>query len=137
MILRPLSGAQQGPLSLDAATGGDPTNKQADTIRVNIRDIQMGQLDKNVLVRPNDTLFVTQAARIFVTGEVKNPGAITYWPGATVRKAINTAGGFSADASTGKIHIVREVEGKTKEVKVGLDDAVQPGDTIIVKAKLF
>jgi len=30
---------------------------QADLIRVNIRDIQMGQLDKNVLVHPNDTLF--------------------------------------------------------------------------------
>jgi polysaccharide export outer membrane protein len=97
----------------------------------------MGQLDKNVLVRPNDTVFVTQAARIFVTGEVKTPGAITYWPGATVRKAINTAGGFSADAATGHLRIVREVEGKTKEIKIGLDDPVQPGDTIIVKAKLF
>ena len=110
---------------------------QADLIRVNIRDIQMGQLDKNVLVRPNDTVFVTQAARIFVTGEVRNPGAITFWPEATVRKAINTAGGFSADAATGRIRIVREVEGKTKEIKVSLDDPVLPGDTIIVKAKLF
>jgi polysaccharide export outer membrane protein len=97
----------------------------------------MGQLDKNVLVRPNDTVFVTQAARIFVTGEVRTPGAITFWPEATVRKAINTAGGFTADAATGRIRIVREVEGKAKEIKVSLDDPVQPGDTIIVKAKLF
>jgi polysaccharide export outer membrane protein len=124
------------PVDLTGAPTGDSTD-QADLIRVNIRDIQMGQLDKNVLVRPNDTVFVTQAARIFVTGEVKTPGAITYWPGATVRKAINTAGGFSADAATGKVRVVREVDGKTKEVKIGLDDPVQPGDTIIVKAKLF
>ena len=124
------------PVDLTGAPTGDSTD-QADLIRVNIRDIQMGQLDKNVLVRPNDTVFVTQAARIFVTGEVKTPGAITYWPGATVRKAINTAGGFSADAATGRLRVVREVDGKTKELKIGLDDPVQPGDTIIVKAKLF
>jgi polysaccharide biosynthesis/export protein len=124
------------PLDLTGAPTSDTTD-QADLIRVNIRDIQMGQLDKNVLVRPNDTVFVTQAARIFVTGEVKTPGAITYWPGATVRKAINTAGGFSADAATGKLRVVREIEGKTKELKIGIDDPVQPGDTIIVKAKLF
>jgi len=72
-----------------------------------------------------------------VTGEVRSPGAITFFPGVTVRKAINTAGGFSADAATGKIRVVREVEGKTKELKISIDDPVQPGDTIIVKAKLF
>ena len=140
VIVRPKV-AVSGPLVPVDLTGAPNENSdvasQADLIRVNIRDIQMGQLDKNVLVRPNDTVFVTQAARIFVTGEVKTPGAITYWPGATVRKAINTAGGFSADAATGRHRVVREVEGKTKEMKIGLDDPVQPGDTIIVKAKLF
>jgi polysaccharide export outer membrane protein len=120
-----------------APTDNSDVARQADLIRVNIRDIQMGQLDKNVLVRPNDTVFVTQAAKIFVTGEVRIPGAIPFWPGATVRKAINTAGGFTADAASGRIRLVREVEGKSKETKIGLDDAVQPGDTIIVKAKLF
>jgi hypothetical protein len=32
---------------------------------------------------------------------------------------------------------VREIDGKAKELKVNLDDPVLPGDTIIVKAKLF
>jgi polysaccharide export outer membrane protein len=140
VIVRP-KGPVAGPLvppDLSGSATGDPDiASQADLIRVNIRDIQMGQLDKNVLVRPNDTLFVTQAARIFVTGEVRTPGAITFWPGATVRKAINTAGGFSADAATGRLRVVREVDGKTKELKIGLDDPVLPGDTIVVKAKLF
>jgi len=138
VIVRP-KGAVTGPLvpvDPSGAPNADVTS-QADLIRVNIRDIQMGQLDKNVLVRPNDTIFVTQAARIFVTGEVRTPGAITFWPEATVRKAINTAGGFTADAATGKIRVVREIDGKAKEFKVNLDDPVLPGDTIIVKAKLF
>jgi polysaccharide export outer membrane protein len=138
VIVRPKV-AVSGPL-VPVDLTGNPTvdvSSQADLIRVNIHDIQMGQLDKNVLVRPNDTVFVTQAPRIFVTGEVRNPGAITFFPGVTVRKAINTAGGFSVDAATGKIRVIREVEGKPKELKIGIDDPVLPGDTIIVKAKLF
>lgn len=138
VIVRPKV-AVSGPIVPVDLTGAQTTDvsSQADLIRVNIHDIQMGQLDKNVLIRPNDTVFVTQAPRIFVTGEVRNPGAITFFPGVTVRKAINTAGGFSADAAQGKLRVVREVEGKTKELKISIDDPVQPGDTIIVKAKLF
>lgn len=138
VIVRP-KGPVSGPIVPVDLTGAQTTDvsSQADLIRINVHDIQMGQLDKNVLIHPNDTVFVTQAPRIFVTGEVRNPGAITFFPGVTVRKAINTAGGFSADAATGKIRVVREVEGKTKELKISIDDPVEPGDTIIVKAKLF
>ena len=55
--------AVSGPLVPVDLTGAQTrdVSSQADLIRVNIRDIQMGQLDKNVLVRPNDTVFVTQA----------------------------------------------------------------------------
>jgi polysaccharide export outer membrane protein len=139
IIVRPKT-ATQGPMvPMDLTSGAIDPNvaAQADIIRVNVRDIQMGQLDKNIFVRPNDTIFVTEAAKVFVTGEVRSPGAITFAPGMTVRKAIYTAGGFTADASQGRLRVVREVEGKTKEDKIGLDEPVQPGDTIIVKAKLF
>lgn len=139
IIVRPKT-ATQGPMIPADLTGGtiDPSvAQQADILRVNIRDIQMGQLDKNILVRPNDTIFVTEAAKVFVTGEVRSPGAIGFSPGMTVRKAIYTAGGFTADASTGRLRVVREIEGKTKEEKIGLDEPILPGDTIIVKAKLF
>ncbi len=137
MILRPLSGAQQGPLSLDVATGGDPANKQADTIRVNIRDIQMGQLDKNILLKPNDTVFVMQAAKVYLLGEVRNPGPQTYVSGMTIRQAITNAGGFTPDASKGKIIIGRQVDGQFKEIKAKPEDPVQAGDTITIKAKLL
>ena len=138
MILRPINGDQQGPLSIDAASAGDASaNKQADTIRVNIRDIQMGQLDKNIALKPNDTIFVTQAAKVFLLGEVRNPGPQVYVSGLTVRQAITNAGGFTADASKGKIVIGRQVDGQYKEIKAKPEDPLQPGDTITVKAKLF
>jgi polysaccharide export outer membrane protein len=137
MILRPLNSAQQGPLSLDAANAADPANKQAETLRVSIRDIQMGQLDKNILLKPNDTIFVTQAAKVFLLGEVRNPGPQTYVSGLTIRQAITNAGGFTQDASKGKIIIGRQVNGQFKEIKAKPEDTVEAGDTITVKAKLF
>ena len=37
----------------------------------------------------------------------------------------------------GGIKIVRIVKGEKKEVKVKLTDAVQPGDTLVVKERFF
>ena len=139
MILRPRNGAAQtGPLSLTDAQAADASgNSQAETIRVNVRDIQMGQLDKNILLRPNDTVFVMQAAKVYLLGEVRNPGPQVFQSGMTVRQAIVNAGGFTPDASKGKIIVGRQVDSEYKEIKVKPEDPVQPGDTITVKAKLF
>jgi polysaccharide biosynthesis/export protein len=138
MILRPRPGVQAGPLSIADAQGAEAAgNPQADMLRVNIRDIQMGQLDKNILLRPNDTVFVMQAAKVYLLGEVRNPGPQVYQSGLTVRQAIVNAGGFTPDASKGKIIVGRQVNGEYKEFKVKPEDTVQPGDTITVKAKLF
>ena len=102
-----------------------------------MRDIQAGDLTKNVALRPNDTVFIPQAPKVFVSGEVRNPGAYPFNPGTTVRQAISLAGGFSEDGSSGRIRVVRQVEGKTTQLKIKLDEPVLPGDTIVVKAKLF
>jgi polysaccharide export outer membrane protein len=151
VIVRPLS-ASEGPILpsevVPAADGGAPPDatsenapaaapKQADILRVNIRDIQAGDLDKNILLQPNDTVFVPPAAKFFVSGEVRSPGAYPLTSVITVREAIIIAGGFGDNAATGRIRVVREVEGKKRELKIKLDDPVQPGDTIVVKAKLF
>ena len=55
----------------------------------------------------------------------------------TIRQAIGLAGGFTEDASTGSARLVREVNGATRTFKVKLEDHLQAGDTIVVKAKLF
>jgi len=100
-------------------------------------DLQAGDLTKNVLLRPNDTVFVPLAPKVFVSGEVRNPGAYPFAPGTTVRQAISLAGGLTEDGSSGRIRVVRTREGKSRELKIKIDDPIQPGDTIVVKAKLF
>jgi len=127
----------QGPVLPNQVGDGLVAPGLADVIRVNMRDIQAGDLTKNVALRPNDTVFIPQAPKVFVSGEVRNPGAYPFNPGTTVRQAISLAGGFSEDGSSGRIRVVRQVEGKTTQLKIKLDEPVLPGDTIVVKAKLF
>ncbi len=140
VIVRPATQAGRPLLPADVATakdagaGGAPG---AEVLRVDMRDIRAGRLDKNLALKANDTVFVPEAARIFVTGEVRNPGAYPFNTGLTVRQAVGLAGGFTEDASTGGARLVREVNGMARTVKVKLEDRLQPGDTVVVKAKLF
>jgi polysaccharide export outer membrane protein len=55
----------------------------------------------------------------------------------TVRQAISMAGGLTPEASTGRIRVVRLVDGEMREIKIKLDEPVEPGDTVVVKAKFF
>jgi polysaccharide export outer membrane protein len=131
IVVRPKQ-QTEGPL-----LPGEVAPDVADVFRVNIREIRMGKLDQNILLAPGDTVFVSEAAKVFVSGEVKNGGAYTFTPGITVRQAISMAGGLSPEGSSGRIRVVREVDGQMKEIKVKIDDPVEAGDTIVVKSKLF
>ncbi|HET8646367.1 MAG TPA: polysaccharide biosynthesis/export family protein [Vicinamibacteria bacterium] len=133
IIVRPRREVE-GPLLPEQVSG---EGKDAEVIRVNVREIQMGRLAQNVVLKPKDTVFVTEAPKVFVSGEVRSPGAYAFRSGITVRQAISLAGGLTPDGSTGRLRVVREVAGKTRELKIRIDDPVQPGDTIVVKAKLF
>lgn len=84
--------------------------------------------------------------RIFVLGEVLNPGTYTMMRRTTVLQAIALAGGFNQFASKNKIVLVREKSGALKPEKISIrfDDIVdsdektdknlilKPGDTIFV-----
>jgi polysaccharide export outer membrane protein len=82
-------------------------------------------------------VFVPRAEQIFVTGEVRNPGAFAYSEGLTARQAIALAGGFTQDAATGAARLVRGQGGQQRTLKIGLDERLRPGDTIVIKAAWF
>jgi polysaccharide export outer membrane protein len=139
-VVRPLSATDRPilPAEVAGAPGAELTaSKQAEIFKVDLRAVQLGDLDKNMALRPNDTVFVPPAAKFYVTGEARNPGAYTLSPGITVREAVILAGGFTDNAAAGRTRVIREVEGQKREIKVKLEDAVQPGDIIVVKGKLF
>ena len=142
VVVRPVAAVDRPVLPQEvkasrASPGAPSLAAKAEVLRVDVRAILAGHLEKNLALKPGDTLFVPVAARIFVTGEVRNPGAFAFNSGITVRQAVSLAGGFTEDASKGSAHVVREVAGKPQTIKMKLDEPVQPGDTVLVKAKLF
>ena len=113
------------------------SDTQADVIKVDLGRIQAGDISTNVALRPNDTVFVPPAPKVFVSGEVKNPGAYAFFPGMTARQLVSVAGGLTPQGSSGRLKVVREEDGKPKEHGIKLDEAVAPGDTLVVRRKLF
>ena len=141
VVVRPhKAAAVSGPvLPTEVAEGEEapPDKPRAEVFRVNMSIIQAGDLDKNVELEPNDTVFVPQAPKVFVSGEVRSPGAYGWFPGMTTRQLISVAGGLTPDGSDGRLKMVRQVDGKSEEDKIKLDEGVKPGDTIVVRRRLF
>jgi polysaccharide export outer membrane protein len=145
VIVRPQKGSTVSgptlPTEVSATEGGGAsggaTSQQAQVFRVAVGQIQEGHLDQNITLEPNDTVFVPQAPRVFVTGEVRNAGAYGWFPGLTARQLISLAGGLTPDGSNGRLKVVRQLNGQTKEQGIKLDAPIQPGDTLVVRRRLF
>ncbi len=127
----------EGDLVEGAEAANVPPESPNVVLEVDLREIDTGNLEKNLTLLPNDTVIVPKAPKVFVSGEVENPGAYGFSPGLTVRQLISMAGGLTRRGSSGRLRIVRMVGGESKEVKTKIDSPVRPGDTLIVKSKLF
>lgn len=118
-------------------------NSSSNVIKVNLRefekDLESGELSRNISLVDGDTIFVPRndPNRIFVTGEVKNPGAFSIPEGTTVLQAVTLAGGVTENAAINRVRIIRLIDGEMKTVRVKLDSIVEPGDTIVVPERYF
>ena len=121
-----------------AGNGGEPRPADnADTIRVNLRDLEGGDLSRNVLLRDGDTVFVPRAEVVYIFGEVREPGSYPIQEGMTVLQALSLAGGSTEFAALNRLTIMRVVDGEQVEIRVQLDDLVRRDDTIRVPVKFF
>lgn len=112
------------PLNLDAVTAsGDQTD--------------------NILVAPGDTIVVPKAAnlKVHMLGHVESPGAINWYAGLTLSKAVTECGGFKKFAKRVEISVVRangeRIEFDFDEFIKGLlpDLMLEPGDRVFVPEK--
>ena len=113
-----------------------PNQEGVTVTKVDLRDIQEGRATP-VQLHDGDTIVVPRAARFFVTGYVRSPGGYVVEPGLTVLQAISIAGGITERGSSKGVRIRRTSAGKTQEIKVGDSDIVLPGDTIVVRQRIF
>ncbi len=116
----------------------DATDDPKAVTHVNLRDLQNGAVSLNASLEDGDTVFVPRAESVYVFGQVKNPGAYPLQQqNTTVLQALALAGGVTDRGATGRVSIVRNEKGETREFRVRLTDVVRPGDTITVPERFF
>ncbi|SCW35794.1 polysaccharide export outer membrane protein [Sphingobium faniae] len=99
-------------------------------VRISLADMSAGA---GRALQPGDILFVPPAEKVYVYGQVQEPGAFAYAPGQTFRQALALAGGPTLAGSTRRIKVKRD----GKEVEANLDDPIKPEDVLIIREKLF
>jgi polysaccharide export outer membrane protein len=136
VVVRPApDAAVSGPvLPTQVGEGGEA---KAEVFRINVRDMQAGSMEGNIELRPKDTVFVPQAPKVFVTGEVRTPGAYPWFPGMTARQLISVSGGLNPEGSDSRLKVVRESGGESREYGIKLDELVKAGETLVVRRRLF
>jgi len=131
--------ANNESLVVDPAQIATTAAKEADSVvRVDLRELENGDLSQNVPLRRGDTIFVLRAESVYVFGQVKSPGAYPLRQrNTTVLQALSLAGGVTDRGAVGRVQIIRIVDGKKQELRVELTDFVLPRDTIIVPERFF
>lgn len=94
-------------------------------------------LREGFLRNPDVSVEVATYRPFFVLGEVGTSGQFPYVAGMTVRSAIAIAGGFSPRAVRENVDISRVINGEVVVGRIGLNDAIRPGDVITVRERWF
>jgi len=120
-------------------TAGTYAGGDENIITINLRKlIEEGDMSLDIRMQDGDSIHVSRSGVFYVIGEVKKPDSYKYKEGTTVIKAVTVAGGFTDRAATGKIKIIREVDGKEAVIeKVMMDEPVLPEDLIVVPLSFF
>lgn len=115
---------------------------------VDLEDELKRRLGERYLVNPQVTVFVKEFSRVYVFGEVRNPGSFPIYGRMTAFEAITLAGGFTEVANPSKVKIVRrennhevaltvDIEKLTKHGEVSEDKELRANDRVIVTRGFF
>jgi polysaccharide export outer membrane protein len=86
------------------------------------------------LILPSDILAVgSHNYKVYISGEVKAPGAYPYSDNISLQKALTLAGGVTEKADRKELTVRRVVGGQEQSLVLPLEAAVQPEDLIIVR----
>jgi len=118
--------------------------KAAGLTPLQLKEVLMRKF-KEFIENPIVSVTVTEvnSYKVYVIGQVKNPGLQRLRSETTVTQIIVMAGGFTEWANQKKIVVVRKEDGREKRIKVnykkimnggnpGLDVTLKAGDTVII-----
>lgn len=95
------------------------------------------RLKPDFLVNPRVSVEVSNYRPYFLIGEVKSTGSFPYVEGITYLTAIAVAGGYSYRAKKDIVYVTRAGAEESEELKLDVNDKVQPGDIIRVAERFF
>ncbi|HPR18891.1 MAG TPA: SLBB domain-containing protein, partial [Candidatus Cloacimonadota bacterium] len=88
----------------------------------------------NIVLKDKDYIFIARRSNVVqVSGQVKNPGLITYVPGKTFQYYIEKADGYAWNARKGKVQLIKANTGE--KLKPGKNDIIEVQDMIFVPEK--
>lgn len=111
-----------------SAAGLTPTELEA---------LLVSKLKPDYLVNPRVSVRVQNFRPYYIIGEVRGTGAFAYVDGMTYLTAIAIAGGYSYRAKKDHVYVVRDDDPERKEIKLDVNEKVQPGDIIRVAERIF
>jgi polysaccharide biosynthesis/export protein len=109
---------------------------QEEIITLDLRRLS-GEGAINAYIYDRDSIYVLDAPRIYVTGEVKSPGDFPWESDLTVREAVSLAGGATKRGAVGRTSIIRLEDGKEREFRPSMSDTLLPSDIIKVPESYF
>lgn len=118
-----------------------------DPVKINLKKLlDKGDMSQNIVLRSGDVVYIPLQAslnlsesKIYVEGEVKDPGVYDYQEGLTALNACIMAGGFSKFAAPNRTRIIRQNGKQQIIIKINLNDVkkgkipdaeIKPGDRI-------
>ncbi len=96
-------------------------------VAVDIAGALAGSSEDIVLYEGDRLIFPRDEGTVLVTGNVPQPGYVTFVSGMTAQHYVDRAGGLGPEADR-----VYTYDGSSSSVRLGLNQPVRPGDTIFV-----
>lgn len=117
-----------------------PLIKTVNTTGLTVAGLQekiTDELQPEYLKDPKVSVEVIKYRDVYVLGEVRNPGKYPYIPNMRGLQAVAVAGGHTYRADELGMEINRQTNKELKVYTTSIKSFVQPGDTIIIRRRLF
>ena len=102
-----------------------------------LESVLVNRLKPDYLVNPRVFVQVLNYRPYYLMGEVRGTGAFPYKAGMTYLTAIANAGGFTYRAKKDYVMVIRADDPAQQEIRLDIEEKVQPGDIIRVEERLF
>lgn len=102
-----------------------------------LENLLISKLKPDYLVNPRISVQVLTYRPFYIIGEVNKPSSYAYVDGMTYLTAIAIAGGYTYRAKKDVVYVVHVDDPDRDEVRLDVNEKVQPGDIIRIDERMF